>query len=172
MTEKENEDANKAEPLWSGRFSEGPAPEARALGHSLAFDVRLAPQDVAAGKAHLRALQDAGVLTGDERATLEQALAEVGRRIAEGTFAFEDADEDVHSAIERGVARALGDLGGKLHAGRSRNDLVVTDLRLWLLEAGRRIDGLTTMLVRSLVRRAREHAETLMPGTTHARAAH
>ncbi len=77
----------------------------------------------------------------------------------------------MHSAIERGVTDRLGDVGARLHAGRSRNDLVVTDLRLWLLAAGRRIDGLTTMLVRTLVERAREHAETIMSGTTHARPA-
>ena len=77
----------------------------------------------------------------------------------------------MHSAIERGVTDRLGDVGARLHAGRSRNDLVVTDLRLWMLAAGRRIEGLVTMLVRTLVARAREHAETVMPGTTHARAA-
>ena len=95
----------------------------------------------------------------------------MGRQIAEGEFAFDQADEDVHSAIERGVTDRLGDVGARLHAGRSRNDLVVTDLRLWMLAAGRRIEGLITMLVRTLVARAREHAETVMPGTTHARAA-
>ena len=86
-----------------------------------------------------------------------------------GEFAFDQADEDVHSAIERGVTDRLGDVGARLHAGRSRNDLVVTDLRMWILAAGRRIDGLITMLVRTLVARASEQAETVMPGTTHAR---
>ncbi len=93
----------------------------------------------------------------------------MGDDIADGGFAFHDADEDVHSAIERGVTDRLGDLGAKLHAGRSRNDLVVTDLRLWLLASGRRIDGLVTALVEALTARAREHADTVMPGTTHAR---
>ena len=88
-----------------------------------------------------------------------------------GRFVFHDADEDIHSAIERGVTDRLGDLGAKLHAGRSRNDLVVTDLRLWLLAAGRRIDGLAVGLVDALIARAREHAATVMPGTTHARLA-
>jgi argininosuccinate lyase len=159
------------DPLWAGRFSKAPAPEAHALGRSLAFDVRLASQDVEASAAHARALARAGFLTDEEAETLATALAEVGREIADGTFAFEDADEDVHSAIERGVTTRLGDLGARLHAGRSRNDLVVTDLRLWMLAAARRIDGLTVLLVRTLVARAREHAETVMPGTTHARPA-
>jgi argininosuccinate lyase len=158
-------------PLWAGRFSTPPAPEAHALGRSLHFDVRLASVDVDASIAHVRALQDAGLLDAGEAATLEEALAEVGDDIAEGRFDFHDADEDIHSAIERGVTGRLGDLGAKLHAGRSRNDLVVTDLRLWLLAAGRRIDGLVVALAEALIARAREHAETVMPGTTHARVA-
>jgi len=158
-------------PLWSGRFSSAPAPEAHALGRSLEFDVRLAPQDVEASVAHVRALEDAGLLAGEDASALAEALGVVGSLIAEGAFAFEPADEDVHSAIERGVTDRLGDRGARLHAGRSRNDLVVTDLRLWLLTAARRIEGLIAMLVRTLVTRAREHAGTVMPGTTHARPA-
>ena len=164
MTEPEAPNA-----AWGGRFSKPPAPAAHALGRSAHFDVRLASQDVDAGVAHVRALQDAGHLTTGEAATLEEALAEVGNAIADGSFVLEDADEDVHMAIERGVTAKLGDLGAKLHAGRSRNDLVVTDLRLWMLAAGRRIDGLLVALIEALVARAREHAGAIMPGTTHAR---
>lgn len=164
-----NDDARS--PLWAGRFSTPPAPEAQALGRSLHYDRRLAPQDVDASIAHVRALQDAGLLDDEEAATLEAALAEVGDDIAEGRFAFDETDEDVHSAIERGVTDRLGDLGAKLHAGRSRNDLVATDVRLWLLAAERRIHERTAALVRALVARAREHADAVMPGTTHLRAA-
>jgi argininosuccinate lyase len=167
----EHPTGERSDPLWAGRFSKPPAPEARALGRSIAFDVRLAAQDVDASVAHVRALQDAGVLSHDEAATLEDALAGIGHEIAEDRFEFDDADEDIHSAIERGVTERLGDLGARLHAGRSRNDLVVTDLRLWLLAAGRRIDGLVAMLVRTLVSRAREHTGSAMPGTTHLRPA-
>ncbi|MFI5054585.1 MAG: argininosuccinate lyase, partial [Acidimicrobiia bacterium] len=159
------------EPLWAGRFSTPPAPEAHALGRSLGFDVRLAPFDVDASVAHVRGLQDAGLLDAEDAGALEEALTVIGVEIAEGRFAFDDADEDIHSAIERGVIDRLGDVGARLHAGRSRNDLVVTDLRLWLLAAGRRIDGFVTMLVRTLVARAREGAEAVMPGTTHGRPA-
>jgi len=160
-----------SEALWSGRFSTPPAPEAHALGRSLGFDVRLAPQDVRASLAHVHALERAGLLTEDEATALEAALLEVGAEIATGTFAFDPADEDVHSAVERGVTERLGDLGAKLHAGRSRNDLVATELRLWLLEAQGSIEGSTVRLARALVAHAREHAETVMPGTTHARLA-
>jgi len=155
--------------LWAGRFSTPPAPEAHALGRSLHFDVRLASQDVEAGIAHVRALEDAGLLTQSEAGALEEGLAEVGNEIAAGTFEFEAEDEDIHMAIERGVTAKLGDLGAKLHAGRSRNDLVVTDLRLWTLAAGRRIEGELVALIQALAARAREQAETIMPGTTHAR---
>ena len=156
-------------PLWAGRFSTPPAPEAHALGRSLHYDARLASVDVDASIAHVRALQDAGLLDADEASALEEALAAIGDDIAEGRFVFHDADEDIHSAIERGVTERLGDVGAKLHAGRSRNDLVVTDLRLWLLAAGRRIDGLVVASAEALIARALEHAETVMPGTTHAR---
>ncbi len=163
--------SSSGEPLWAGRFTSAPAPEAHALGRSVHFDVRLASHDVDASIAHAHSLEDAGLLTSDEAAALAGALTDVGRLIAEGEFPFDQADEDVHSAIERGVTDRLGDVGARLHAGRSRNDMVVTDLRLWLLASSRRIEGLTTMLVRTLLARAREHVETVMPGTTHARPA-
>jgi argininosuccinate lyase len=172
MTEGSEEPGlSSGEPLWAGRFSSPPAPEAHALGRSVQFDVRLAAQDVDASIAHVRGLQRAGLLTPEETSALVEALADVGRRIAEGEFAFDQADEDVHSAIERGVTDRLGDVGARLHAGRSRNDLVVTDLRMWILAASRRIEGLISMLVRTLIARASEQAGTVMPGTTHARAA-
>jgi argininosuccinate lyase len=135
----------------------------------LGFDVRLARVDVEASIAHVGALQRAGLLDASEVSALEETLVAVGDDIVGGTFEFNDADEDIHSAIERGVTERLGHLGGKLHAGRSRNDLVVTDLRLWLLAAATRIDELAVALAGTLIARAREHAQTVMPGTTHAR---
>ncbi len=158
-------------PLWAGRFSARPAAEAVALGRSVGFDVRLASHDVEASVAHARALEEAGVLGADEVARLEKALRDVGGEIVAGAFAFDPGDEDVHSAIERAVTERLGALGAKLHAGRSRNDLVITDLRLWLLEMHEGIERELLGLVRSLLAHARDHAETVMPGTTHARAA-
>jgi argininosuccinate lyase len=158
-------------PLWAGRFSKPPAPEAQALGRSLAFDVRLAPYDVRAGVAHALALRDTGLLDADEARSLTDALEAVGAQIAAGTFMFHPADEDVHSAVERGVTERLGDLGAKLHAGRSRNDLVMTDLRLWMLDAHGEIGDGVVRVLRALVVLARAHAETVMPGSTHGRLA-
>lgn len=158
-----------SEPLWAGRFSTPPAPEAHALGRSLHFDRRLALEDAAAGAAHVRALEAAGLLVSAEGDALVAALTEVGREILDEGYVFDDADEDVHSTVERAVTERLGELGAKLHAGRSRNDLVVTDLRLWLLSAGRRIDAAIAVLIDVLVGRAHEHDRTVMPGTTHGR---
>jgi argininosuccinate lyase len=157
--------------LWSGRFSSHPTSEAWALGRSLELDLRLASADVKASIAHVRALQEAGLLSAGDADALEKVLADVGREIEEGHFEFDPSDEDIHSAVERGVIHRLGDLGARLHAGRSRNDLVATDLRLWLIDAGNRVTDLIAELLRSLVAVAREHAETVMPGATHDRPA-
>ena len=155
--------------LWAGRFSTPPAAEARALGRSLHFDVRLASADVQASRAHVGALLAAGLLDDDEAGRLDAALVGVGADLEAGRVVFDPADEDVHSVVERVVTERLGDLGAKLHAGRSRNDLVVTDVRLWLLSAGARIGAGVSELATGLIERAREHANTVMPGTTHAR---
>jgi argininosuccinate lyase len=155
--------------LWAGRFRAPPAAEAHALGRSLHYDVRLAAFDVRASVAHVGALHAAGLLDAGGSAELTAALAEVGEDIAAGRLAIDPADEDVHSAVERAVTQRLGDLGAKLHAGRSRNDLVVTDERLWLDAAGRALTANVEALVSTLIARAREHAATVMPGTTHAR---
>jgi len=128
-------------------------------------------EDIAASIAHVHALRDAGVLTDDEDEALAAALVEVAAGVAAGTIVAHDHEEDIHSVVERAVTDRLGELGGKLHAGRSRNDLVVTDLRLWLLAAGERSSTLLTGLAGALVERAREHTSTWMPGTTHGRAA-
>jgi argininosuccinate lyase len=162
---------DRGEALWSGRFSARPATEAHAFGRSLGFDVRLAAADVRAGVAHVEALRDAALLTDAEALDLIGALRAVGDEIEGGTFVFDPGDEDVHSAIERGVTDRLGELGARLHAGRSRNDLVMADLRLWLLDAHGRIETGVLQLVDALTGHATEHVETVMPGTTHLRAA-
>jgi argininosuccinate lyase len=157
--------------LWGGRFSGAPAPEAQALGRSLEVDAQLVPEDVRAGIAHVGALRDAGWLTDDEAQRLTDALGQVRNQILAGTFAFDPVDEDVHSAVERGVSDLLGDLGAKLHAGRSRNDLVATDVKLHLLAVQRTVVDDVRALARALVTRAREHAADPMPGSTHVRPA-
>jgi argininosuccinate lyase len=160
-----------AEPLWGGRFSKPPAPEAEALGRSIEVDRRLVSQDAQAGIAHAAALRDAGLLTAKEQERLAATLVEVRDAIIEGSFSFDPRDEDIHSAIERGVTQRLGDVGAKLHAGRSRNDLVATDVRLYMLDIARSIDADIRAVAHELIAKAREHAADPMPGSTHARAA-
>ena len=157
--------------LWGGRFSGVPAPEAQALGRSLEVDAQLVSEDVRAGIAHVGALRDAGWLTDDDVRRLTEALERVRDAILAGTFAFDPADEDIHSAVERGVTDLLGDLGARLHAGRSRNDLVATDVRLHLLTVQATVSADVRELGRVLVERARAHAADPMPGSTHVRPA-
>src|SRR3712207_8663809 len=118
--------------LWGGRFGGGPSPALAALSKSTDVDWRLAPYDLAGSRAHARVLHRAGLLTSDELEQMVGALTELSAQVAAGTFAPIEADEDVHEALERGLLEKLGALGGKLRAGRSRNDQVATDLRLYL----------------------------------------
>lgn len=157
--------------LWSGRFSTPPAPAAQALGHSIDVDRALVAEDVRAGTAHVEALRDAGLLTDDEARRLTDALEQVRDAVVAGTFAFDPSDEDIHSAVERGVSDLLGDVGAKLHAGRSRNDLVATDVRLHLLALADIAADDVRSVARVLVERAREHVDDPMPGSTHVRPA-
>ena len=118
--------------LWGGRFEGGPAEALARLSVSVQFDWRLAPYDLLGSRAHARVLHRAGLLTDDELAKMLGALDELTAEVADGTFTPELSDEDVHTALERGLLEKLGTLGGKLRAGRSRNDQVATDLRLYL----------------------------------------
>ena len=134
---------------------------------SLAVDRRLWREDVAGSRAHVRALARAGVLTGEEARVLLDGLARVAAELAGGTFRFHDADEDVHTAVERRLTELVGPVGGKLHTGRSRNDQVATDLRLWC--KGAAADGVEAVaeLIEALVGTARQHGQAVLPGLTH-----
>ncbi len=160
--------ASEAGALWGGRFSDGPAPELARLSKSTHFDWQLAPYDLAGSKAHATALAAAGYLTADELTGMHDALDELGRRVAAGEVVAAESDEDVHSALERGLIEiAGGELGGKLRAGRSRNDQIATLIRLYLLDHARTIGADVAELVRVLAARAAEHPEAPMPGRTH-----
>jgi argininosuccinate synthase len=154
-------------PTWGGRFDAAPAEEAMAFTKSLAFDRRLILQDLLVTRLHIAALTRAGLLEDRERKTLDGELQNLSAEARAGEFPFDDADEDVHSSVERVLTERLGDLGAKVHAGRSRNDLVVTDLRLWITEAAERLTLACEKLAISLANRAEQNAETIMPGYTH-----
>ncbi len=153
--------------LWGGRFSEPSAAELRALNDSLSFDQRMALHDIAGSLAYARALAAAGVLPVNEAETIIDGLGQVRAEFEAGTFQFGPFDEDIHTAVERRLTELVGPVGGKLHTGRSRNDQVATDIRLWTREALAVVDELLASVQRALLQRAREHLKTLMPGYTH-----
>jgi len=153
--------------LWGGRFSGGPAEALARLSVSVHFDWRLAPYDLAASRAHARVLHRAGLLDDGELDRMLGALDDLDDAVRSGAFRPTVDDEDVHTALERGLLERLGTLGGKLRAGRSRNDQVATDLRLYLRDAARQVAGAVADLEAALVRRAEEHRGTPMPGMTH-----
>jgi len=152
--------------MWGGRFALGPAEALNALNRSLPVDHRLWPQDVAASKAWVQALARAGVLTPTEEATLQEGLDRVGERLADGA-AVGAPDEDIHTLVERLLYEDVGAVAGKLHTGRSRNDQVATDLRLWALDAIDQVDADLAALGATLVSRAKEGVDLLLPGFTH-----
>ncbi|HEV3472320.1 MAG TPA: argininosuccinate lyase [Actinomycetota bacterium] len=152
------------DPLWSGRFGAGPADEMMDLTSSLAVDARLLAHDLAATKAHARALVKAGLLEAAEASAIEDACDAIGSA-AEVTLSTDD--EDVHSFVERSLTERLGELGARVHAGRSRNDLVATDLRLWCKDAASELKDTLRELITRLCDVAEGHLETLMPGYTH-----
>ncbi|GAT04215.1 argininosuccinate lyase [Mycolicibacterium fortuitum] len=158
--------------LWGGRFADGPSAALAALSKSTHFDWVLAPYDITASKAHARVLHRAGLLTDEQRDGLLAGLDSLGSDVADGSFEPLVTDEDVHGALERGLIDRVGpDLGGRLRAGRSRNDQVATLFRMWLRDAVRRIADGVLAVVNALAVQAAAHPTAIMPGKTHLQAA-
>ena len=154
--------------LWGGRFSGGPADALAELSRSTHFDWRLAAYDIAGSQAHARVLHRAGLLSDADLATMLRALDELLVDVHTGAFGPSPDDEDVHTALERGlIERAGADVGGRLRAGRSRNDQIATLLRMCLRDASRDLSGLVLDLVEALIGQARTHFGVAMPGRTH-----
>jgi argininosuccinate lyase len=153
--------------LWGGRFSEEPADAVFALSRSVHFDWRLAPYDLRASLAHLAVLESSGLLTSEVSSKIRSALLELIDEVASGAFTYNDTDEDVHSALERGLTEKLGEIGGSLRAGRSRNDQVATDLRLYAIHAMLGIAQMTIALQQALLSKADEYADAPAVGFTH-----
>jgi argininosuccinate lyase len=153
--------------LWGGRFRGGPAEALARLSTSVHVDWRLAPYDLAASRAHARILADAGLLDADELGRMLAALDDLEAACASGEFRPTVEDEDVHTALERGLLERLGALGGKLRAGRSRNDQVATDLRLYLRDHARGVAARLVELADALVEQAGRNVDTPAPGMTH-----
>jgi argininosuccinate lyase len=153
--------------LWDGRLQSTPAPELLAFTASLSFDRRLAADDITGSRAHVRGLGQGGILDAQEVSILLTALARVGQELEEASFAFAPTDEDVHTAIERRVTEIAGDVGAKLHTGRSRNDQVATALRLFCRRELSVLGGRVLDLQQVLVARSEAAADAYLPGYTH-----
>lgn len=154
--------------LWGGRFAGGPADTLAALSKSTHFDWRLAQQDIAGSKAHSRVLASAGLLSEDELANMLAALDVLAADVAAGVFVAADDDEDVHTALERGlIERAGAELGGKLRAGRSRNDQIATLVRMYLRQEARALAGSVLDVAQAFADQAAAHPNAPMPGRTH-----
>ena len=153
--------------LWGGRFSQSPAEAVFALSQSVQFDWRLAPYDLRSSLAHLAVLESSGLLEKKGTVAIRKALEELVAEVASGKFTYLATDEDVHSALERGLTEKLGEIGGALRAGRSRNDQVATDLRLYAIDAMISIALSIAELQEALIAKATEYSDAPAPGFTH-----
>ena len=153
--------------LWGGRFARATDEVVRRFNDSIAFDQRLYAVDVQGSIAYARALSRAGLITGEECAQLITGLERVQDEFDSGTVQFRSTDEDIHTAVERRLGEMVGSVAGKLHTGRSRNDQVATDLRLYLMREEAELRAALRELQQALLERARAHLDALMPGYTH-----
>ncbi len=158
---------NTEQTLWSGRFVGGPAEALQRLNDSLPFDRRMYREDINGSRAHVTMLADVGVLSDDELTQILDALEQVERELGSGEFVFAPSDEDIHTAVERRVTELSPEAGGKIHTGRSRNDQVATDLRLWTKRELHELAELVIAFQRTLLRRAEEVGDAYLPAYTH-----
>ena len=152
---------------WGGRFQEPTDAHAARFLESVSFDQRLADEDIAGSLAHAEMLQAIGVLTADELAAVRRGLGQIRAEVRAGTFEWDAAKEDVHMNVESTLTAREGDVGARLHTGRSRNDQVATDMRLWARDACTRVGRALDRLALTLVTRADEEIDTLLPAYTH-----
>ncbi len=158
--------------LWGGRFAGGPSDAMFALSKSTQFDWRLALHDVAGSRAHAKALRAAGLLTDDQASAMDEGLAELARRVESGEFGPAESDEDVHGALERGLKEIVGpELGGRIRAGRSRNDQIATLIRSYLRGEIRLIAQDLDGVLEALAAQAERYHGAVMPGRTHLQSA-
>jgi argininosuccinate lyase len=152
---------------WGGRFNKKTDPQVEAFTESISFDHRLGPFDIEASQAHVQTLVKAKLLTPAEGKQLSKGLAKIGKLLAQKKLPLNEGMEDIHTAIEQALIKMVGPLGGKIHTGRSRNDQVATDFRLYLRSAIREVIQSGLLLMGVLTRLAGQEKKTLMPGYTH-----
>jgi argininosuccinate lyase len=159
--------SSSANQQWGGRFAQGPSAIMAAINASIGFDRKMWRQDIQGSLAHAAMLAHVGIISAEDEAAIRDGLGKIAARIEAGDFPFDDALEDIHMNIEARLTETIGEAGKRLHTGRSRNDQVALDVRLWVRDA---IDGLSGQIkdvMRALVARAEEHAGSVMPGFTH-----
>jgi len=152
---------------WGGRFTGGTDQRVEQYTESISYDQRLWRHDIQASKAHATMLSECGLITPAEAGQIHKALDEIGDLIDQGNFEYSTSLEDIHTHIESALIKKLGDVGRKLHTARSRNDQVITDVKLWVREAIGVLDEKLKTLQRSLVVSARKNHEVVLPGYTH-----
>ena len=159
--------SSSANQQWGGRFAEGPSAIMAAINASIGFDRKMWRQDIQGSLAHAAMLAHVGIITAEDEAAIRAGLGKIATRIEDGDFPFDDALEDIHMNIEARLTETIGEAGKRLHTGRSRNDQVALDVRLWVRDAIDGLSGQITDVMRALVARAEEHAGSVMPGFTH-----
>lgn len=160
-------EARASNDLWGGRYAEGPSAIMREINASIGFDRKMWRQDISGSLAHAAMLAHVGIIAREDEAAIREGLAAIAREIEEGRFPFSEALEDIHMNIEARLTERIGEAGKRLHTGRSRNDQVALDVRLWVRDAIDGLDAQIAAVMRELVARAAEHAATVMPGFTH-----
>lgn len=167
VSERENSHKPAEKKLWGGRFTGATDPLMEKFNESLPFDRRMWKEDLQGSQAYVRALSKAGVVTEDEASEIVDGLDKVGLEWQSGSFEVKQGDEDIHTANERRLTEIIGPVAGKLHTGRSRNDQVATDTRLWLFRELQGVRGALADLIKAAVARAEAEVDVLMPGFTH-----
>ena len=171
MNDQIDKPTGKGQKMWGGRFAAGPGALMQAINVSIDFDKRLAEQDIAGSKAHSDMLAAQGIITAEDRDAIHTGLDEIQAEITFGTFPWSPELEDIHLNIEARLKDKIGEAGGRLHTGRSRNDQVATDFRLWVRDHIELFQSQLTTLISALVEQADAHADTIMPGFTHLQSA-
>ena len=171
MTEAKGAGGDGLSKLWGGRFGQGPSQVMERINVSVTFDRRLADQDIAQSRAHVRMLADQGIVNRSDAEAILGGLDQVSEEIATGRFAFKAEHEDIHMNVEARLRELIGPPAGRLHTARSRNDQVATGFRLWVRDALDRLDEGLQALQAALLVQAERHAATIMPGFTHLQSA-
>ncbi len=153
--------------MWGGRFTSGPDAVMEAINASIDVDQRMAKQDIDGSRAHARMLAQQGIISKADAAAIDDGLAKVSEEIAQGLLTFRRELEDIHMNVEARLKEIVGEPAGRLHTGRSRNDQVATDFRLWVRDSIDRVDAGLAALIGGLLDRAEEEADTILPGFTH-----